>query len=66
MYWAAACLILSLPALCVRSCRDSLIAVRLMMSRLALAATAQNTAGSGARITDRERLMTQDNMTGFI
>jgi phage gp36-like protein len=26
----------------------------------------QNTAGSGARITDRAPLMTQDNMTGFI
>ena len=26
----------------------------------------QNTAGSGARITDRDRQMTQDNMTGFI
>lgn len=27
---------------------------------------AENTGGSGARITDRDRLMTQDNMKGFI
>ena len=27
---------------------------------------APNVGGSGARITDRERLLTQDNMTGFI
>lgn len=27
---------------------------------------ADNVAGSGARITDRDRLMTQDNMKGFI
>lgn len=27
---------------------------------------ADNTAGSGARITDRDRQLTQDNMTGFI
>lgn len=27
---------------------------------------AENVAGSGARITDRDRLMTQDNMKGFI
>ena len=27
---------------------------------------AQNVAGSGARITDRDRQLTQDNMTGFI
>lgn len=26
----------------------------------------QNNAGSGARITDRDRLLTQDNMKGFV